>query len=331
MVKPIIFFAMCVFCKMGYSQEMPEVQTYYIDTLQRIVVLSGDTVCDVIKEFNPGSDLVFSDASIDRNSSELIIKYRGWMETLEKRTWVPELYTVEVRHKIITRSKQNVNIDSILSDPEIRSIYHFEKKIEEKKFKKVRHVVYFEIRHTTTILSEKADTIFNLFANEKEDVFRDVFFAQVKTSYLINVLEQNGLLVQSDSLWIMVIPGRIYNNSYNKSSQYYIYQYCGHSQTLYLSVISFAQGHTPTIVYSDSTRQLNRNEIKNINRSIDRFHNHQVNCINSSYPASLVLRSHGKYSGIFQSFRCDIKKRGFGYGFIPIRNIQFRESPLKER
>ena len=274
LVKSIIFLAVCVFCKIGYSQEIPELHTHYVDKIQRVVVLSGDTVYDVIKEITNCGGLFFSDVvGIDSISSELIIKHKYWF--------------IEIMGRASTIVSETI-----------------------------------EVRHSTTILSEQTDTISNLFAKESEDVSRDVFLAQVKTSYLINILEQNGLIVQSDSLWIMVLPG----HTRNSDLQYHIYQYCGYSRVLYLSVISFAENYLPKIVFADSTTRLNRNELKNINHSITRFHNHQINCINSNTFAALVFRSHGKYTGIFQSFRCDMK-RGFSYGFFPIRNIHFKEAP----
>jgi hypothetical protein len=199
------------------------------------------------------------------------------------------------------------SIDSAIAE-KTTYIYHFE---EKRMFKRTRFVKYVEVRQIVNIFSEQTDTIFNLFATENDNVLSDDFWAEVKTSYLINLLKQDELTVKSDSLWIVVVPEYVNN----PSSQYYIYQYCENSQKLYLSVVSFAQEFSPRIVFSDSA-QLNKKELKTLKMDISALDiPSQQNCLTEdNIFASFVYQSHGKNIGIFCSYNCD-KSRVFNFAF----------------
>ena len=239
--------------------ELPVIHTHYNNYIQRVVVISGDTTYNGIKEFTFRGHLFF---------------YSG-------------------------------NIDSIIAE-QVYRILHFEPR---RMFRRTQWQTHTEVRRTTTVFSNQTDTIFNLFATENNDVSSDVFWAQVKTSYLVNILEQNELIVKSDSLWIIVVPEYFHR----MGSNYYIYQYCKKTQMLHLSVISFTQELTPeiTITFSDSAQPTAR-EQRTINENLTALLNRHIynrtSCLESDIFVSFIYRLYDKNTGVFHSHGCDNRR-----------------------
>jgi len=276
LVKSTVFLAVILFCKTVYSQPRQEVRTQQAYHIQKIVVVSKDTVCGGYK----------------------VISSKG----------------------VVRFFDESVKIDSIFAERTM-TIYHFERK---RPFRRTRHVEYVEIRGTVNVFSEQTDTILNLFATGNDGVSSDVFWAEVKTSYLISLLKQNELIVNSDSLWIVVVPEYVSN----PGSQYYIYQYRDNSQELHLSVISFAQGFTPQVVFSNSAK-LTGKEQKELESNLLTFDIHnQTNCLESGIFASFVFRSHDTNIGIFRSHDCN-RSRVFNFAlpFVFTGQNHFKTAP----